>query len=285
MQKLTIKRKNMQHLPFLLPGLIGVCVFVLIPFADSVRRSFCTAVTGKFVGIQNYKVIFGNEAFMLAVKNTVLFTAACLPILITVSFFLSFALCKLKYIRLIKSALLFPLAVPTATLVMVWQILFHDAGYINRIITECGGTEIHFLTTSAAFWVLVGSYVWKNLGYTVLLWVTGMMSISTSLTEAAKVDGANEWQCLIHMILPNLKPTLYTITIISFLNSFKVFREAYLVAGSYPHDSMYLLQHLFNNWFVGMELDKMAAAAVCVFTVIFAAIVLLQRAWDREGAQ
>ncbi len=283
MKYFTLHKQNLRHIPFLLPSLIGVMVFVLIPFVDSVRRCFCTAVTGEFVGVQNFKVISENEAFALAVKNTALFTAVCLPILIVLSFFISYALCKLRYIRLIKSALLFPLAVPTATLVLVWQVLFDDAGYINTIITELGGMEIRFLHSSAAFWVLVGSYVWKNLGYTVLLWVTGMMSISTSLTDAARVDGANERQCLFHIILPNLKPTLYTITIISFLNSFKVFREAYLVAGSYPHDSMYLLQHLFNNWFVNMELDKMAAAAVCVFGVIFLAIVLLQRAWDKEG--
>lgn len=283
MKRFTLYKRNLRHIPFLLPSLIGVMVFVLIPFADSVRRSFCTAVTGEFVGVQNFKTIFENEAFSLAVKNTALFTAVCLPILIILSFFISYALCKLKYIRIIKSALLFPLAVPTATLVLVWRILFDDAGYINSIIIELGGSEIRFLHSSAAFWVLVGSYVWKNLGYTVLLWVTGMMSISTSLTDAAKVDGANERQCLFRIILPNLKPTLYTITIISFLNSFKVFREAYLVAGSYPHDSMYLLQHLFNNWFVNMELDKMAAAAVCVFGVIFIAIVFLQRVWDKEG--
>lgn len=283
MKHFTLHKQNLRHVPFLLPSLIGVMVFVLIPFADSVRRSFCAAVTGEFVGVQNFEVISENEAFALAVKNTALFTATCLPILIVLSFFISYALCNLKYIRLIKSAFLFPLAVPTATLVLVWQVLFDDAGYINSIITELGGTEIRFLHSSAAFWVLVGSYVWKNLGYTVLLWVTGMMNISTSLTDAARVDGANERQCLFRIILPNLKPTLYTITIISFLNSFKVFREAYLVAGSYPHDSMYLLQHLFNNWFVNMELDKMAAAAVCIFGVIFLAIVLLQRAWDKEG--
>ena len=282
MKRLTVHKQNLRHIPFLLPSLIGVMVFVLIPFADSVRRSFCAAVTGEFVGVQNFKTIFKNEAFALAVKNTALFTTICLPILIILSFFISYALCKLKYIRIIKSSLLFPLAVPTATLVLIWQILFDDAGYINSIVTEFGGNEIHFLHSSAAFWVLVGSYVWKSLGYTMLLWVTGMMSISTSLTDAAKVDGANERQCLFHIILPNLKPTLYTITIISFLNSFKVFREAYLVAGAYPHDSMYLLQHLFNNWFVNMELDKMAAAAVCIFGVIFLAIVLLKREWDQE---
>ena len=283
MKKFTLHKQNLRHIPFLLPGLIGVMVFVLIPFVDAVRRAFCSAATGEFAGLQNFKTISENEAFALAVKNTALFTATCLPILIVLSFLISYALCRLRYIRLIKSALLFPLAVPTATLVLVWQILFEDAGYINRIIAELGGSEIRFLHSSAAFWVLVGSHVWKNLGYTVLLWVTGIMNISTSLTDAAKVDGANERQCMFHIILPNLKPTLYTITIISFLNFFKVFREAYLVAGSYPHDSMYLLQHLFNNWFVNMELDKMAAAVLCVFGVIFLAIVLLQRAWDKEG--
>lgn len=283
MKRHTLHKKNLRHIPFLIPSMIGVMVFVLIPFADSVRRSFCTAVTGDFVGIQNYKAVFDNDAFALAVKNTVMFTAVSLPILIILSFFISFGLCKMKYISLIKSTLLFPLAVPTATLVLVWQILFDDAGYINAIITKLGGSEIRFLNSSAAFWVLVGSYIWKNLGYTVLLWVTGIMSISDSLTDAAKVDGANERQCLFHIIIPNLKPTLYTITIISFLNSFKVFREAYLVAGSYPDDSIYLLQHLFNNWFVNMELDKMAAAAVCVFAAIFLAIVLLQKAWDKES--
>lgn len=270
-------------MPFLLPGLIGVCVFVLIPFADSVRRSFCTATTGEFTGADNFRTIFHNEAFRLAVKNTVLFTLVCLPILISASFIVSYWLCKLKHIRLIKSVLLFPLAVPTATLVLIWQVLFSDSGYVNSVLQQLGGSEIRFLNTSAAFRVLVGSYVWKNLGYTVLLWVTGIMSISTSLTEAARVDGANERQILFRIILPNLKPTLYTITIISFLNSFKVFREAYLVAGSYPHESIYLLQHLFNNWFVNMELDKMAAAAVCVFAIIFLAAALLQKAWDREG--
>jgi len=249
---------------------------------DSVRRSFCTAVTNDFTGIQNYKVVLDNEAFKLAVKNTALFVSVSLPILIILSFFISFALSRMKYIRLIKSALLFPLAVPTAALVLIWQILFDDAGYVNRILTEFGISEIRFLNSSAAFWVLSGSYVWKNLGYTVLLWVTGIMSVSDSLLDAARVDGANERQCLFRIILPNLKPTLYTITIISFLNSFKVFREAYLVAGSYPHNSIYLLQHLFNNWFVNMELDKMAAAAVCVFSVIFLASVLLKHVWDRE---
>ena len=115
-----------------------------------------------------------------------------------------------------------------------------------------------------------------------VLWLAGIFSVSTDLTEAARVDGATDRQCFWRVVFPNLKGSLYTITVLSFLNSFKVFREAYLVAGSYPHESMYLLQHLFNNWFVNLELDKMAAAAVCTGTVLFGVILLLQRLWDQE---
>lgn len=275
-------RRKLGYLPFLLPSLAGVLIFTFLPFADSLRRSFCTAVTGDFVGVNNYKAVFSNEAFRLAVKNTLKFVGVCLPLLISVSFLAAYALSRLKYIRLIKSVLLFPLAVPTAALVLVWQILFSDTGYINNILTSHGHSAVSFLGSSASFWVLVGSYIWKNLGYTVLLWLTGIMSVSTAVIDAAKVDGANDRQILFRIILPELKPTLYTITIISFLNSFKVFREEYLVAGAYPDQYIYLLQHLFNNWFVNMDLDKMAAAAVIVFVVILGAIVLLRKAWDKE---
>ena len=90
-------------------------------------------------------------------------------------------------------------------------------------------------------------------------------------------------QCFVRITLPNLIPTLFTITVLSFLNSFKVFREAYLVAGNYPDQSMYLLQHLFNNWFRDLDMDKMAAGAVLMSLVILALILLLQKAWGEDG--
>ena len=267
---------------FLLPGFLGICVFVVLPFADSLRRSVFGAFTGRFCGLDNYRAVAGNEAFRLAAKNTALFTAVCLPILIVLSFLTACLISKLRVMRLLRSLLLFPLAVPTAALVLVWRLLFDDHGIINGMLADAGISTVSFLDSGAAFWVLVGSYIWKNLGYTVLLWLTGILSISDSFCEAAEVDGANRFQILTRVILPNLRPTAYTITIISFLGSFKVFREAYLVAGAYPHESIYLLQHLFNNWFANMEFDKMAAAVVPVFGIILIAVTLLRRAWDRE---
>lgn len=271
---------------FLLPSFLGVSVFVLVPFADVVRRSFLTAVTGEWSGMDNYRNIFGNQAFRLAIHNTMRFTAVCLPLLIGLGLFAAVWLSRLKKIQLVKSLFLFPLAMPAATVVLLWKMIFSRQGFLNGILISMGilqeGTLFDYMGTGASFWVLVFSYVWKNLGYTMVLWLAGIFAVPDSMCEAARVDGAGERQVFWRVVFPNLKSSLYTITVLSFLNSFKVFREAYLVAGSYPHEDMYLLQHLFNNWFVNLELDKMAAAAVCVGTVLFFIILLLQRLWRQE---
>ena len=271
---------------FLLPSLLGVAVFVLAPFLDVVKRSFLTAVTEEWTGVGNYQTVFVNQAFRLAVSNTLRFTAVCLPMLIGLGLFLAVQLSRLKQMQLIKSMFLFPLAMPAATVVLIWKMLFSEPGFLNSGLSSLGllpgGEPVDYMGTGAAFWVLVLSYIWKNLGYTIVLWLAGILTVSTDMTEAARVDGASEIQCFWRVVFPNLKGSLYTITVLSFLNSFKVFREAYLVAGSYPHESMYLLQHLFNNWFVNLELDKMAAAAVYVGMVLFLAILFLQRLWDQD---
>ena len=280
-------RSRYAWIGFLLPSLAGVMIFVLLPFLDVVRRSFLTAVTEEWTGFHNYEVVFANQAFRLAVKNTVRFTLVCLPLLIGIGLFLSVQLSRLKKVQFIKSLFLLPMAMPAATVVLIWKMIFARQGFLNsalmgfHLLPE--GTLPDYMGTGASFWVLVFSYIWKNLGYTMVLWLAGIFSVSEGLTEAARVDGATERQCFWYVVFPNLKGSLYTITVLSFLNSFKVFREAYLVAGSYPHESMYLLQHLFNNWFVNLELDKMAASAVCVGAVLFAVILLLQRLWDDEG--
>ncbi|MCM1388135.1 MAG: sugar ABC transporter permease [Bacillus sp. (in: Bacteria)] len=274
---------------FLAPSFCGVLVFVLIPFLDVFRRSFTTAVTNQFNGVQNYRTIFTNQAFVLAVKNTIRFTLVCIPILVIVGLIIAMPLSKMKSAGTIKSLYLFPLAMPTATIVIVWKMAFYRQGFLNLFLSRIGELtgwwgEVHtdYLGSGAAFWVLVFSYVWKNTGYTVVLWLAGILGISNEMIEAARVDGASEWQSFIKIILPNLKGSLYTIVILSFLNSFKIYREAYLVAGSYPEQDIYLLQHLFNNWFVNLDFDKMAAAAVCVGGFLFVVIMLLQRLWDAE---
>ena len=281
-------RKRGAFLSFMAPSFLGVALFVLLPFLDVLRRSLVTAVTGEFVGTANYGTIFHNQAFQIAVANTLRFTLVCIPLLVLIGFLIAWPLSRLKEAGLIRSVYLFPLAMPTATIVMVWKMIFYKQGFLNLFLTRLGEMtglwgEIRtdYLGTEAAFWVLVGSYIWKNTGYTVVLWLAGILNIAVEQIEAARVDGAGSLQRLWFIVLPNLKGSLYTIVILSFLNSFKIYREAYLVAGAYPHKSIYLLQHLFNNWFVNLEFDKMAAAAVCTGGFLLVIILLLQRVWDK----
>ena len=177
---------------------------------------------------------------------------------------------------------LVPAAVPAASVVLVWELLFHSNGLLNRALLATAGGKVEWMTTSASFWVLVLSYLWKNLGYDMILWMAGLAGIPEEIYEAAHMDGAGERACFFRITLPNLLPSLYTISGLSFLNSFKVFREAWLVAGDYPQQDMYLLQHLYNNWFRDLAFDKISAAAVLTALVVCVLILLLQRAWERE---
>ena len=233
------KKKRKFFSLFVFPGLIGILLFVLLPFGDVVKRSFTTAVTGQWNGLKNYETIFHNQAFMLAVNNTLKFTIICIPLLVFTGFSIALLLNGLKSRKWMKSIFLFPLAMPTATIVLVWKMVFYRQGFLNLFLSGLGEMtglwgEIHkdYLGSNAAFWVLIGSYIWKNTGYTVILWLAGLGGIPLELLEAARVDGAGKWQRLWYIILPNLKGSLYTIVVLSFLNSFKIYREAYLTSGA-----------------------------------------------------
>ncbi len=279
----SMRKENLEGLAFIGPSLLGVSIFVLIPFIDVIRRSFFNAAGTGFTFLENYQTIFRNAAFMLALKNTLRFMGICIPILIGISLLIAvFLNSGFRLSGYLKSAYLVPMAIPVASVVLMWRLLFHESGFFSGILNHFGIAGLDWMNTRYAFWVLVFSYVWKNIGYNIVLWMAGLTSIPGTLYESARCDGANAWQCFIYITMPNLLPTLYTITVLAFLNAFKVFREAYLVAGDYPHESMYLLQHLFNNWFRDLSLDKMSAGAVVIALMILVLILVLQHSWDKE---
>lgn len=136
--------------------------------------------------------------------------------------------------------------------------------------------NVDFMGTNAAFWVLIATYLWKNSGYDMILWLAGIDGIPDTFYEAAAVDGASPWQSFCRITLPCLLPTLGLTGVLSILNTFKVFREAYLVAGAYPHESIYLLQHLFNNWFLSLDMGRLSAAAIVVAVALLALLLPFQ---------
>ena len=280
-----MKRKHAQKgILFILPSFAGVCVFWLLPYVDVIRRSFLGAVNGVFTGFMNYQMIFSNQAFLLAGKNTLRFFGICIPLLVVLSLAAAVLLNGLgkNQKQLMKTAFLLPMAIPVASVAILWKVLFNGQGLLNHFLEMLSLKSIDWLNTKATFWVLVISYIWRNLGYDIVLWLAGLSTIPESLYEAAKVDGAGAWKCFTRITCPNLLPSLFTIVVLSLLNGFKVFREAYLVAGDYPQENMYLLQHLFNNWYRDLAMDKMAAAAVVTGIAIMVLVLLLQKAWERE---
>lgn len=281
--KQPISKQIIIYWSFLLPNLFGVLYFSLIPMMQVLFRSFQSAIGGRWVGIQNYVTVMGNAAFQRAIANTGKFTAVCIPLLIVISLALAVLLYSIPVVgSALRSIFLMPMAVPAASVVLVWKALFHKKGLINGALLALGGRGVDWMGSGAAFWMLVISYLWKNLGYTMVLWMAGLAGIPESVYEAAQVDGANALQTFLHITLPNLRGSAYTIIVLSLLNSFKVFREAWLVAGDYPHESMYLLQHLYNNWFRELDFDKIAAASVMTSVVVFILIGFLRKAWDGE---
>lgn len=271
-------RQLKKAFPFLALSLAGVTVFVLIPFFDAFRRSFYEAMSGKFVGFDNYKTVINNAAFRLAAGNTARFLGVCIPLLLVISLLFTVILHSIKkHGEFYKTTFLIPMAIPVASVVLLWKIIFHENGLLNVIIEKLGGNTIDFMNTDKAFYVLVFSYIWKNTGYDMVLWLAGLSDIPVSLYESAKMDGAGALARLRYITLPELMPTIYITAVLSTVNSFKVFREAYLIAGNYPHESIYMLQHIFNNWFIDLDMQKMCAAAVLMAAAILLFITILQK--------
>lgn len=268
---------------FVLPGMAGTILFWVLPYLDVLRRSFLRAVTGEFMGMKNYRTVLDNQAFRLAGMNTLRFWAVCIPLLVLISLLLALVIVRMKEsMQLLKALFLLPMAIPVASAAVLMRLLFHGRGLFNHLLSVLSLKTVDWMNTDAAFWVLVFSYLWRNLGYDLVLWMAGLLSVPAELYEAAKTDGAGEWKCFWEITVPCLLPTLFTIVVLSFLNSFRVFREAYLVAGDYPQESIYLLQHLFNNWYRDLDLDKMAAGAVLTGGLILPLILCMRRMWEGE---
>ena len=219
---------------FLATSLCGVLLFQALPFLDVVRRSFLDAMGRSFVGMANYAAVWGNEAFRMAAKNTLYFFAAAVPAL----YLVSLALSLLVYRpgagqRLFKTSLVLPMVLPAAAMALVWRILFCPDGLWNQLLYAFTGKpwEQDWVHGKAAFPILVSTYLWKNIGYDMLLWLAGLSAIPQSLYDAARVDGAGEPAQLRYITLPCLQGTMGLVLVLSVVNSFRVYREAYLLAG------------------------------------------------------
>ncbi|QUL54879.1 sugar ABC transporter permease [Paenibacillus tritici] len=248
---------------FLAPSVAGFALFYLIPFGMGVFYSFMDrTVGGQYVGLQNYRELMAGESFRKAATNTFYFSVVSVPLLIVLSLGLALLLNRGLYgQKWLRTAYVLPLVVPVASIILVWQILFDWNGALNAWLSGFGLARVDWMKTEAARNVIMTMYVWKNIGYNVILFLAGLQQIPKDYYETAQIEGAGRLGQFRSITLVYLTSTMFFVVIMSVINSFKVFRETYLIAGPYPHDSIYMLQHFMNNMFLSLDLPKMTAAS------------------------
>lgn len=262
---------------FLLPSLIGFVVFFAAPFVIGFYYSLMDSpVGGSFVGMENYENLLGNTVFRRAAENTFRFTAISVPLNMFFSLGLAMLLNrKMRMRNWFRIAYLSPLIVPVASVVLVWQVLFDDLGSINGWLAAAGGHPQDWMESGWAMTVIIIVYLWKNIGYNMILFLAGLQNIPADYYEAASIDGAGKFRQWTSITLIYLTPTTFFVFIMSIINSFKVFRETYLIAGEYPHNSIYMLQHYMNNMFRSLDYQKLTSAAFLMAFVIVALVLML----------
>lgn len=161
-----------------------------------------------------------------------------------------------------------PLVVPVASVIVVWQIVFQNKGILNGLLHAIGLAEVSWLSEGWSFVILISLYIWKNCGYNIVLFLSGLSNIPKEYYESAYIDGAGNWACFRNITLPLLVPTLFFVFIMSLINSFKVFKEAFLLAGPYPPLDIYMLQHFMNNNFRSLNFQRLSTAAFLVLIII-----------------
>jgi multiple sugar transport system permease protein len=282
---LRINKERLAGSVFLWPSLLGVGIFFILPMGVVCYYALINnPIEHKFVFFQNFIELLHNTAFKTASINTLTFSAVAVPLAVALALALAVLLeSRIPWKSQFRAFFLSPMMVPVASVVLIWQVIFHNNGALNDFLAVFGIAKIDWLKSDYNQLVVMFLFLWKNLGYNMILFMASLANIPKDLLEMADIEGATRWFKFVHIKLRFLSPTILFVTILSLINSFKVFREVYLLTGSYPYEGLYLLQHFMNNTFLSLDYQKLSAAALIMAIVMVLIIGLLFIIEDRFG--
>ena len=271
------KRDKSSTMPFMIPSIAGFLLFFLIPFFIVLFYSFIdNPINKEFVMFDNYISLLRNHAFMLSLKNTLIFSVIAVPLAVIIPLILALFLeSNIPGKSIFRTALISPLVVPVASVILIWQVVFHYNGVINVFLNSIGIDAVDWFKSDFSRLVVVLLFLWKNTGYNMILFMAGLANIPIDVKEAALIDGVGPVRRFFRIKLNYMSSSIFFVTILSLINSFKVFREVYLLTGDYPYEGLYMLQHYINNTFRTLDYQKLSAAAVIICIIITAIIALL----------
>lgn len=282
-----LKREKRSSGLFLAPSFLGVMTFFVVPFIVIIYYAMVdNPISREFVFLDNFKNIINNAAFRSAVSNTAKFAGMSVPLAVVLSLMLAILLeSKIPFRSQFRTFFLSPMMVPVASVVLIWQVLFHYNGVVNDMIAVFGADPIDWLKSlkGEGRIVLTILFLWKNLGYNMILFMAALSSIPKDILEVARLESATALQTFFYVKIRYLSSTILFVTIMSLINSFKVFREIYLLTGDYPVDSIYMLQTFMNNTFRNLDYQKLSSAAVLMSLAMVVIIGILFIVENRFG--
>lgn len=270
------KRKKIVIL-FLLPGMVGLLLFYIVPFVGGIYYSVTDgSFYNRFVGFQNYISVWKNDMFRRGLKNTFELSLICAPAIWLLSFVIAAMLRVIgNKSTFFRNVLLLPYLMPSAAIILIWQIIFDYSGVINRLVVALGHSKINWLDGMAMRVPVILLYVWKNLGFSIVIFAAALQAVPEALYEYASLEGANAFQREFKITLPLILPTAFLVFVLAWINTFKIFKEVYIISGSYPSQDIYTLQHYMNNLFNKLGYQNVTAAAYIFAAIVFVFFALM----------
>ncbi len=279
-------KKALSIAGFLLPSYSIFLVFIFLPLAYSLYLSFfkyslLSYSAAKFVGLDNYLRLLHDRVFWASLKNTVVFTLGTVLPTMALGLVLAVVLNeKLKLRNLFRTAYFIPVVTSLVAASIIWTLVLDptDAGLLNSLLVRLGVSPQPWLSSSkwALFSIMV-MYIWKNVGYVMLIYLAGLQSIPEQLYEAASIDGARGLEKFFYITLPLLKPTTAFVLTTSIISSFQVFTPVYIMTGGGPgYSSNTIVNYLYQKGFQDFRMGYASTIAYALFAILFL-LTLIQK--------
>jgi multiple sugar transport system permease protein len=278
---------------FILPSFAGFFVFVVLAVLISLGMSFSSwGLTGfrSFVGLQNYAQLLRDPLFWQSVSNTVFYIIAVVPLQLALGLAMALGLNQAIRGRLMYRLVYFmPVVTTIVAGAIVFRLILANNGPLNNMImgfaslTGLPITPPNWLgSTQYSKWSVVMLTLWKNTGFTMVVYLAALQGVPQELYDAAETDGAGAWQRFRNVTLPLISPTTFFLFLLQMIGAFQIFTEPFVMTQGGPaNSSLSVVQYIYLSAFRDIRMDKASAMAWFLFIFIFAFTLIQNRLQDR----
>jgi multiple sugar transport system permease protein len=275
---------------FILPTMVGFAVFILGPMIYGLGLSFFSwdlFTPAKFVGLANFRRFFHDHLAYRTLLNTALFATGAEALNISLGLLIAVGLNRMRSARLsafLRSCYFLPFIMSTAVAAVLWNFLLQpDLGVVNYEFHRIGLPRLEWLNSSStALPTVILIDVWKNVGFFVIVFLTGLQGIPRELYDAARVDGAGAWTTFRNITLPLLSPSIFFALVIAIIGASQVFDSIYVLTNGGPGDSTRtILMYVYNEGFGSLRMGYAACLSLVLFVIVLALTTLQIRGAKR----